>query len=892
VEHVPDDDDRDIGTVNRIEGGVIIGSVIQGRDIQVHLPSPAPVALAGLPPRLTRFTGRAIELAKLAEILAPRGDQSVVVVSALAGLAGVGKTALAIHAGHEALEAGWFDAVLFLDLFGYDPTRRIEPIQALGSLLRSLGVPGEHIPLTQADREALYRSLLVERGRAGQRVLIVADNVSATGQVVPLLAGDPHRVLVTSRSTLADLTGARLLEVDVLTPAEAIELLDRALSAANPADSRVRNDLQAVEQLSRLCGHLPLALQVVAALLRSDPKQPIAEIVQTLSGATNRLRELDYSGELGVRGAFDLSYQHLDPAQARLFRLLSLNPGTQTSAEAAAALADVDLAQIHRLLDRLRRAHLLQPGMTRGYYRFHDLLRLYAADSSAFEDDDVVRDAAIERLLAYYLITTRAAISYLDPQVIIPAHSDPFVDRQQALSWLDRERSTLVASVTLAQDTNQPTITADLSQALFRYFDLRKDWIDWLTTHQLALAATRRLGNRQAEGRTLNNLGIAHHQMGTFDEALACHQSAVDIAREIGDRCGEGHALNCIGIVQHRSRRFDEALSCYQQAVEIAREIDDHYAEGRALMNLGAVYYELRRFDESIAYQKQALTVYRNLKERRRECQSLTHLGLVHEELRRFDEALGYYQESLEIAREIDDHDSESRTLANLGNVYRDLGMLDEAIVYHQQALTIYRDLGNRYSEGHTLTNLGNVYQDLRRFDEAITHHEQALTIYRDLGNRYDEGQVLHNLGNVYQDLSHFDNAITCYQQALMIYRNLGEVYDEGYTLNGLGNAYQGLGQFDDAISCHQQAVKVARQVGNLHNEGHALYNLGRTYHEVGQLAEAENYWKLAVTAYDKAGSPDDVDRTRASLASLPNRTKSSPLTTMFYKFKGRRPSN
>ena len=885
------DDDLDVGTVNRIEGGVIIGSVIQGRDIQVHLPAPAPVALAGLPPRVTRFTGRGIELAKLAEILAPRGDQAAVVVSALAGLAGVGKTALAIHAGHEALEAGWFDAVLFLDLYGYDPTRRIEPVQALGSLLRSLGVPGEHIPLTQTDREALYRSLLVERGRAGQRVLIVADNVSATGQVVPLLAGDPHRVLVTSRSTLADLAGARLLEIDVLTPAEAIELLGQALSAANPADSRVRNDLQAVEELSRLCGRLPLALQVVAALLRSDPDQPIAEVVQTLSGATNRLRELDYSGELGVRGAFDLSYQHLDPAQARLFRLLSLNPGTQTSAEAAAALADLDLAQTHRLLDRLRRAHLVQPGTTRGYFRFHDLLRLYAADSSTSEDDDIDRDAAVERLLAYYLITTRAAITYLDPQMTVPAHSDPFVNRQHALSWLDIERPTLVAAVTLARDTNQPTVTTDLSQALFRYFDLRKDWTDWLTTHQLALAATRRLGKRQTEGRTLNNLGIAHHQMGQFDEAQACHQSAVDIAREVGDRRGEGHALNCIGIVQHRSRRFDEALDCYQQAVKIARETDDRYAEGRALMNLGAVYYELRRFDEAITYQQQALAVYRNLNERRRECQSLTHLGLVHGELRQFDEALDYYQKSLEIAREIDDHDSESRTLNNLGNIYRDLDILDESIAYHQRALTIYRDLGNRYSEGHTLTNLGNVYQDLRRFDESITHHEQAMAIYRDLGNRYDEGQVLHNLGNVYQDLGRFDNAVTYYQKALTIYRDLGELYDEGYTLNGLGNAYQGLGQFDEAITCHQQTIKIARQVGNWHNEGHALYNLGRTYQDLGQLAEAENCWKLAVIAYDKASSPHDVDRVRALLANLPTRTKSSFLTVMFDKFKDRRPN-
>jgi tetratricopeptide (TPR) repeat protein len=868
------EDDLDVGTVNRIEGGVIIGPVIQGRNIQVQLPSPAPVALAGLPPRVARFTGREIELTKLAEALAPREHQSMVVISALAGLAGVGKTALAIHAGHEALQAGWFDAALFIDLFGYDPTRRIEPIQALGSLLRSLGVPGEHIPRTQIDREMLYRSLLAERARAGQRVLIVADNVSSAGQVLPLLAGDPHRVLVTSRSTLADLTGARLLEVDVLTAAEAIELVSQALHAANPADTRVQDDFRSVEELSRLCGYLPLALQVVAALLCSDPDRPIIELAETLSGAANRLQELDYGGELGVRGAFDLSYQHLDPAQARLFRLLSLNPGAQTSTEAAAALADLNRNQAHRLLDQLRRAHLIQPGVARGYFRFHDLLRLYATDSSEFEDSSIDRDAAIERLLDYYVVTTRAAISYLDPQAAGPHHRNPFANRQQALEWLDRERPTLVAAVILAQDTNRPSITSDLPQALFRYFDLRKDWTDWLTTHQVALVATRRLGNRQDEGRTLNNLGIAYHQMGQFDEALTCHQNAVGIAREVGDRPGEGHALNCVGIVQHRLRRFHEALDCYRQALEISREIDDHYAEGRAMMNLGAVYYGLRQFDESITHHQQALKIHRDLGERRRECQSLTHLGLVYNELYRFDEALGYYQRSLGIARELDDHDSESRALNNLANVYHDLHRYDESIVTHQRALTLYRDLGNRYSESHTLNNLGNVYQDLRRFDEAITHYQQALTIYRDLGNRYDEGQVLHNLGNVYQDLGQFDNAITCYQQALTIYRDLDEPYDECYTLNGLGNSYQGLGQFDEAIKCHRQTINIAREVGNWHNEGHALYNLGHTYRELGQFAEVEKYWKLAITAYEKSGSSRDVDRVLASLADLSNQTR------------------
>jgi tetratricopeptide (TPR) repeat protein len=786
VGHVPDDDHPDAGTVNRITGGVFTGPVIQAGSIgEVRLPAPAPVALAGLPPEAAGFIGREVGLVRLAETLDPRdGDDggSAVVVSALGGLPGVGKTALAVRAAHQALQAGWFPGgVLFVDLFGYDPTRRITPEAALGSLLRALGVPGEHIPPTHPDRITLYRSIFAERAAAGQRMLVVADNASATSQVTPLMVGNPHRVLVTSRHTLADLPGVRLLDVDVLTHAEALELVDQALRTADPADTRVRDDPHTVEELTRLCGHLPLALQVIAALLRCDPSQPLTELVQTLAETTDRLQVLDYSGELGVRAAFDLSYQHLNPTQARLFRLLSLNPGPQTSTEAAAALTDLDLAQTRRLLDQLRRAHLIQPGTARGYFRFHDLLRLYAADRVTADDADTDRDAATERLLSYYLTTAQATTSYLDRDqkvAIAAACSERFPTRQQALAWLDMERPTLVAAVILAHDTNRPTITTALPQALFRYFDLRKHWADWITTHQLARAAARNLGNRLAEGHTLNNLGIAYHQIRQFDNALTCHQGAVDLAREIGDRYGEGQALNCIGIVQHRLHHYDKALDCYQGAMDLAREVGDRYGEGRALINLGAGYTELHRFDEAILYYRQVLTMHRELGERRREGQGLNNLGIIYKRMGQFDEAITCHQQALVIDRELGDRYYEGEILQNLGVAYQDLGRFDEAITCHQQALNLARELGDHHNESDALNSLGTDYLGLGRFDEAITCHQQALNLAREVGYRHGEGHPLYNLGRTYQQVGRIDEARECWRQAVIAYEQTNAAHD------------------------------------------------------------------------------------------------------------------
>lgn len=353
-------------THNTLSGGTQYGPVLQGRDFInptfiTNQAAAAPVALAQLPPLVTGFSGREGELLQVAGLLDPAADTGAVVVSAVAGLAGVGKTALAVQAGHAARKQGWFEGgVLFVDLHGYDESP-VRPDQALGELLRALGVAAEHIPDGLEARAALFRSVL-----AGihEPLLLIADNASSEAQVRPLLPGEgPHRMVVTSRHTLADLH-ARLVDVTVLGEDSSVELLDAALRAGRSDDSRIIDESEAAIQLARICGGLPLALQIVASLLKGDPAHGVGELAKELSAERVRLQRLQYDDGSGasapsVAAAFELSYRRLDEDTARMFRNLALNPGPDLSTNAAAILVDQPVSQARGILAQLARAHLI-----------------------------------------------------------------------------------------------------------------------------------------------------------------------------------------------------------------------------------------------------------------------------------------------------------------------------------------------------------------------------------------------------------------------------------------------------------------------------------------------------------------------------------------------------
>jgi tetratricopeptide (TPR) repeat protein len=546
----------------------------------------------------------------------------------MAGLAGVGKTTLAVEAGHAALRRDWYcGGVLFIDLHGYDDAP-VEPGQALDALLRALGVPADHIPTTAEERAGLYRSALAD---IRDPVLVIADNALSEAQVRLLLPGaGPHTVVVTSRHTLAGLA-ARLVDVTVLNENASAGLLDTALRVARPEDDRVSGDREAAGRLAKMCGGLPLALQIVAAILKADPALSAAELAQELAAESQRLARLAYDDGGGpaapsVAAAFELSYRRLDGASARVFRLLPVNPGPAISTAAAAALADLPADAARTVLAGLARAHLAEAAAGgAGRWRMHDLVRLYAQRLSEEHAQADSRGQARDRLLDYYLRMADAADDHLRalPGMAVP---EEFTGRDGALEWLDTERASLVAAVTMAAGTGRDQAAMRLPLALAEYFAWRRRFDDWIAATTISLDAARRLGDRRREGNALTILGVALRHVRRFDEAIAAHQDAAAIYREISDRHGEGAALTNLGMALQSMRRFEEAITACQEAAAIYRETGDRHGEGAALSNLGLALLHVGRFAEAITAYQDALAIYQETGDQYREDITLNHL--------------------------------------------------------------------------------------------------------------------------------------------------------------------------------------------------------------------------------------------------------------------------
>jgi tetratricopeptide (TPR) repeat protein len=665
---------------NAISGGIFFSAVIQGRDITVVLPPQITPAMAGLPAASAAFTGRASGLDTLLQVLvphrvkeAPTGDgmpsgtarAEAVLVTAVGGMGGIGKTELALQAAHTVLGRGWFPGgVLFVDMFGYDPERRVTAAQAAAGFVRALGIPGEYIPADAQDLSRLLRSVLDAYATQGRPVLMVVDNVSDQAQAAPLLPAHPDcRAIVTSRHTLG-LLGARLIDLDTLDTDQAVELLRRAVEVARPGDQRVADHLGDARQVAGACGGLPLALRIVAALLADNPGKPLAAMASDLHDHAGRLAELSYGGD-ALTAVFDLSYQHLPTDQALLFRLLSANPGPDISTAAAAALAGLPTAEVRRGLEALARAHLVEPGSVYGRWRMHDLVRLHSAhygDARAGADQ---RPEALTRLLEHYLATTRAANAHLDPNVADPA-SLGFPSREQALEWLDAEYPNLTAATYAAASPGHLTAARDLPAAMWDFLLWRRRFSDWITLSQTALTAAQTLHDQRGQATALNSLGIALQEVGRFEEAITAHQDAAQIYRDTDDRHSEGTALTNLANALQEMGRFGEAITACQDAAQIFRGTGDRHGEGMAVGNLGSALQAARRFEEAITAHQQELQIIRDTGDRHSEGIALYNLGLALREVGRFEEAITAYQDAVQIFRDTGDRHLEEIALNNL----------------------------------------------------------------------------------------------------------------------------------------------------------------------------------------------------------------------------------
>ncbi|WP_326720590.1 tetratricopeptide repeat protein [Streptomyces sp. NBC_00243] len=678
-------------------GGEFKGPFTAKAEYREH--APAPSALDALPARAVGFTGRDGELQALLDAFDPSASGAgpeAVVVAAVSGLGGIGKTALAVEAGHEACRKGWFPGgVLFVDLHGYDE----EPVmagQALEALLRALSTEPEHIPTGVDARAALYRSALAARARERGPVLVLADNASSPAQVRPLLPGGGagHRLLVTSRDRLPQL-GARLLALGELTPEEAYDLLDRALRIAHPTDSRVADDAEAAEKLAALCGHLPLALQIAAALLVVDPGKSLGELAAELAESRDPLGHLN-DGERSVRAAFDLSYKRLPPEQARVLRLLALAPGPDASDEVVAALVGADAPPVQDL-EALVRAHLVERGRGSGRrrWRLHDLVRVFgvgvvAGDAGLVEEGETAR----ERVLGFYYGWVFAADAWLRwlPGRPVPGR---FGGRGEALGWLDGERAGLVAAMEWADEERFAGTAVRLAVCLGEYLYWRRHFDDWVVVGRAALEAAGRLGDRTDEANAWIGLGNALRGAGRVADAIDALTCARDLHQAVGDRQREAIAWGNLGLALREAGRVAETVDAHTRARDLYQAVGDRHREAMAWNNLGSALQEAGRVAEAIEALTRARDLHQDAGDRHREAMTWQTLGVTLSEAGRVAEAVEEYGKALEIYREFEDWYRTGQVLQNLALVHEPAGRPAEARACWLQAADAYAQAGD-----------------------------------------------------------------------------------------------------------------------------------------------------------------------------------------------------
>jgi DNA-binding SARP family transcriptional activator/tetratricopeptide (TPR) repeat protein len=735
-------------------------------------PSPVkPKPPANLPPDVADFSGREEELARLDTLAAgsATGPNTAMVISAVAGTAGVGKTALAVHWAHAARNR-FPDGQLYVNLRGYDHDLPMSSADVLTLFLTALGVPAEDIPVDLTARVARYRTQVADR-----RMLILLDNAASVDQIRPLLPGTGScAVLVTSRDSLAGLVaidGARRLDLDVLPAPAAVDLLRRLIGA------RVDADRVAAARLAEQCARLPLALRIAAELAVSRPAVSLAELVDELSDQQQRLDLLTAADDprAAVVPVFSWSVRHLPDGAARLFRLLGLHPGREVDAYAAAALASTDVATARRTLDLLARASLSQPASP-GRYGMHDLLRAYGM-SLTIAAGEV--DGAIDRLCDYYLGAAAAAMNCLypaeahhRPRVEPPATPlPPLHDASAAIAWLDAERRCLVDLAAYTAARGRPDRTVVLASILYRYLD-NGHAMDALTVHTHARTAATALGDRARLAEALFGLGTAYRHLARQDEAIAHLQQAVIEFDRAGAAVGQARALGNLAASEERLGRFPAAAEHLVHALALYRQTDDRTGEARALASLGIVECRQGRYGSAGDHLRNALRLFQACHDVDGEAGALSNLGDVEERLDRPERAAECYLRALALRQAIGVQDPWN--LTSLGAVYTRLGDPDRATECHREALALFADAGDLDGQAWARNGIGEAACAGGLTAVAVDEHTRARQIATGTGARDQEARALAGLGRAAQAMGDTARARTYYEHALTAFTALG----------------------------------------------------------------------------------------------------------------------
>ncbi|WP_431894603.1 AfsR/SARP family transcriptional regulator [Nonomuraea sp. bgisy101] len=708
-----------------------------------ELPRPAQ-----LPAAVNDFTGRRPLVARLRTLLSAQTAAEGVPVAAICGIGGVGKTALAVHVAHTCDDL-FPDGQLYADLRGFTD-EAIAPESALGAFLRALGIPPDVIPEGLPERAALYRSLLAER-----RILVLLDNARDTRQVSELLPGAPGcAAIVTSRVKLADLPSAKLIDLDVMEPDEALSLFTAVAGA-----ERVAAERGAAMDVVAACGFLPLAVRIVAARLAARPSWTVASLVPRLADEQRRLDELRV-GDLAVEATFALGYGQLDAAQARAFRLLSLPNGPDISVGAAAAVLSSPTLETEDLLESLVDASLLEAPAP-GRYRFHDLLKLFARRILDKTERPQARTLALRRLLGFYLASAQSAHrlayegSMIPDNLVVVGSGRTFASADDAVAWLISEGDSLFAVIGQAAESCR-------------------------TAEQLLPA-----GDLLVAMEPLLESGTHARE---FDLATG---AVLATALKIDDAASELRARYVLGRVLFGANRLPESEEQFRIVLELSTGRNERVVMGEVLNALAVVSGRLRRHHEALGWFDSATTFYRENGVPAGEALVLSYSARDHLGLGNPDDAIVAAEKGLAIFTEIGSGAGTARARYHLGIVLSRVGRLNEAVHHHAECLAYFRASKQRVWEQRVCARLAETFIAAGRFSDAVRHAEQALAVSREIGHPYGEGLSLAVLGKALHGLGNVPRSLDCLREAFDIFTRLGapEAGDLKTILAGAGVA-------------------------------------------------------------------------------------------------------
>ncbi|MFF7941591.1 ATP-binding protein [Nocardia gamkensis] len=769
--------------------------------------------LMHLPPDTDAFTGHRDEVARLVSLL-ESPSPATVTIAAVSGAAGVGKTALAVHVAHQLHDA-YPDGQLYVDLGGTD-TSPATAGDVLAGFLREFGVEGSDIPEGLDERARKYRACL-----AGRRVLVVLDNAADETQLRPLLPGTAgSAVLVTSRAPIATLGGMHV-PIDVLPETEAIALLSLLIGA-----DRASAEPDAVREVARLCGGLPLALRIAGARLMSRPNWTVAWFADRLADESRRL-DLLAVGDLEVRASFALSYHSRSDQEQTAFRMLALTAAT-FPAWNLAALLDTDLETAEHLLENLADAQLVEIAgidtTSAVRYRLHDLVRVFARECSTRHDTDDARRNAARRLIGDYTNAVHAAASILHPGTDLDINKPDGADRAVVeiacaapRRWFTVEQPNLVAAVELAHHFQLWEQTWQLAAALSAMFDWRADWQAWAHTHELALDATRQTtADGHAEAVILRSLGALYRELGRFEEAATMLTRAATLFRRHADQRRWAATMKLIGDTRRYQGRLDDALDAFSASLLTAQcESDDRSVAG-VLNGLGDASRGLSRFAEADPYFIESLTIYSALGDELDHARTLVRYGLVHRDQWNTPQALRMFEQAISVFEEFDDQRWQARTLRHIAVVHRNTGNLDHALGLFEQSLSLFDRLADRRGTAVTLRNRGDAHRLAGNRAPAADDLTRALEVFESIADHRWIARCQLSLTDLHRVNGDYDQAHHALDTAFdIIYRTTGDRPAQARAQRQLGILCRDDGDYDTATTALVDAHALFTHLGD-----------------------------------------------------------------------------